>query len=200
MPRSFTFEKFGGADEYASTVFLPDGQLRQIKSDALQAGHDLGYAKALEECRALEAEALRDIGSKLQDITFTHFEARKAVLTSLEGVIDAMIDVILPDIAKEALAEIVSTQMLALASLMNEGPIRLICAPDIQPLIEQALTSFHQQPIAAVAIADPASSGLQIRIESPVGERQIDLDTAIANIRDAVAGFYQLAQEVKNHG
>lgn len=204
MVQPLTFETFSPADNSGNTpdsavVLTSAGQLARIKRDAEAAGYKAGLAEARAETDAMQARAASILADKLQEIGFSHFEARRAILTSLEPLIRQVVDIVLPGLAATALADIAAAQVTAVAELLTDGPVRLSCAPPMADALQNTLQSLADLPVIATVTPDPDLGVLEVRISAPGGERHIDIDRAISGIREGVLAFYDLAHEEKKH-
>lgn len=200
MVLPLTLEAFDGSDPEPATVFLPGGRLTQLRNDAREAGYQAGYRDAKEETEATRQEATRELARKLQEITFIHLEARKAVITSLEPLVKQMVDTILPDIASKAFIDILTAQIASVASLLTDGPIRLHCAQDKSDHLEELVASLSDLPLSIRVEPDPDCSEFETRISTPEGARHINLDGAIDGVRQGVTAFLDLAKEESRNG
>lgn len=200
MVQPLTFESFSATENSEAAVVLTTaGQMARAKSVAHAAGHKAGLAEARAETAAMQARAASVLADKLQEIGFSHYEARRAILSSLEPLIRQVVDIVLPGLAQAALADVAAAQVTAVAELLTDGPVRLSCAPPMAESLRASLQSLADLPVAATVTPDPALSALEVRINAPGGERHIEIDRAIAGIRDGVLAFYDLASEERKH-
>lgn len=183
-------EALDDAPIQSRTVFLPGDRLAQIKSDALQAGYDLGYQTAQKELQAQSSETAAKIAQKIEDASFTHFEARNAVLKSLEHLVAQMVDTILPKLASTGLATVVSNQIVALGSTLSDGALQIYCPPALVTTLRPILATLVDLPVSIKVVSNDTLHGHNVRITGPECEREINLDAAIAAIRDSVSTFY----------
>ncbi len=200
MPPPLEFEAFGATLSEQATVFLPGDRLATIRADTLKAGYQRGYEQAQAEFSQAQAQTARMLAESLQEVTFTHVAARRSVLDSLEPLIAAMVDKILPAIADNALGAIVTEQVAALAALVTDGPIRVFCAPENQGVLQDMLAALDDLPFAATVAPDRDCGPRQVRLAAPDGARDIDLDRVIDEIRSAAGSFYQLAAQERENG
>ncbi|NOX41162.1 MAG: hypothetical protein GXP05_11825 [Alphaproteobacteria bacterium] len=204
MSSTFTFESFGTQNSHHSTMFLPKDRLEQIKKETFQAGYRQGYAKASQELGVEKAKAISALSLSLEDFCFTSIEARQAVLASLSPLISKMVEVVLPGAFKEALAEIIAAQIKTLAASMTDGPILVKCSAQNLPVVEALIHEYRDtspdSSFTATATLDPNCGANEIWLSSPIGERHIDLNSAIDAIQLAVSNFFNMASEDQTYG
>jgi hypothetical protein len=193
-------DRFAETATTSNTVFISADRLAQLKRDAFLAGEKAGFQKSQTDLKNQGTEATNILSQKLQDISFTHFEARKAVLDSLEMLISQLVKAVLPGIASDALVDVVAAQVLAVAGLLTDGPIRIYCAPSNVSALNDKLETMAELPVAAKAFADPDCTDNCVRIIAPECERFIDIDQVLGGIREGISEFYNPSTEEKRYG
>ncbi len=204
MASTFTFESFSKQNPHQATVFLPKNSLERIKKETFQAGYRQGYANASQELNAEKTKAALALSLSLEDFCFTSIEARQAVLASLSPLISKMVEVVLPGVFNEALAEIIAAQIKTLAVSMTDGPILVKCSAQNLPLVEALIKDQRGtgsgSSITATATLDSNCGAGEIWLSSPTGERHIDLSSALDAIQLAVSNFFNMASEDQTYG
>jgi flagellar biosynthesis/type III secretory pathway protein FliH len=200
MAGSLNLQNFSASASASPTLFLPRDRLSQIKADALQVGHDRGYQQARDELDAQNSETASLLSDKLQAIAFSHFEARKSVLDTLEPLIRQMVDLILPALASDALADVVAAQVLSVAALITDSPIRVSCAPENAAALEAMIARLPEFPVPVMVVGEAELQPLEVRLTTSESERHLDIARILDGIRDGVSEFYKLATKEKHYG
>ncbi|MCA8869515.1 MAG: hypothetical protein KDA67_12750 [Rhodobacteraceae bacterium] len=199
MATPVNLEFFEEGDAETRTMFLSADRLIDLRKQSFERGHAEGFLAATSKTKAIEAEVAEHLIASIRDISFTHIEARRAVLNSLEPLLIRLVEIVMPVLSKNALADMVITQATALAEFMTDGTITVTCAPVAVPILTTALAEADKLSINAAVVSDPTCTPGEVRITSPEGERHIDLDQAVNGIRDSVMAYYQLMSEEINH-
>lgn len=173
-------------------------QLEAQKLEGYEAGYQSGWTDATraltEENGRLQAEFARN----LEDLGFTYQEARSHVLSTLEPLLNQMLQVVLPAALDQALGPIVSEAMMPLAAELADTPIEVLVAPDSRPTLEAFLQGAGAVPFEIVE-KDTLPEG-QIYLRTGDRECSVDLSGAVARISDAVNALYHVTEKAFDHG
>lgn len=177
-PRSGSFE-----DSMAGT---PADE--QARLTAFESGYKAGWDDSATHEANEQARIRADLARNLQVLSFTYHEARAAVLTSLAPLLHEIVARVLPELARETLAETVISRLLPLASSAANVPIELICSADDRDTLSEALAGQDLLPVEITV--DPLLIEGQVQLRFGSIEELIDIDGAIAAIANAVTAFF----------
>jgi len=190
MSTTSFLESFASNQSEQATIFLARGKLEDAKQAAQKAGYDQGYQEACTKMEACHSEAIRDMAAAFHDHEFSHTEARRTVLDSLQPLIEKLVDVILPEMAHLGFADVVFQQVNNIASSLTDGPVILRCPETYRAPLEELVRKLDGPLANIVVISDSDLGPTEVRLTSPQSELHIDIDTAIESIRDSVLDFY----------
>ena len=189
------FETTGVPD--APVLMAPD-DLDALRKSAYEAGYSAGWDDALADTR--DTDTLRRAAAEeaLQTLSFTQHEARDHVLTALSPLLQAMVDTVLPDLARASLGALIAERIGALSRDGLAAPVTVRGNATLGAVIAELAENhpaldliFHEEP----SLAD---GQVQIRLEA--AECRIDTDAAIAAVRAAMHSFQTSVTERKAHG
>lgn len=170
--------------------------------EARLASYEQGFSAGWEDAVAAQADDRKqlaaDLAHNLQSLSFTYHEARAHILRGLEPLLTAVVEQLLPEIAKGALAGIVHSALLPMAESASDAPINLLFNSASRHVLEPLISQTNGPPLAL--IEEPTLGEGQVFLRLGDTETHIDLDSAIAEIRDALADFFTLSTKDLNHG
>ncbi|WP_432450531.1 flagellar biosynthesis protein [Aliiroseovarius marinus] len=177
---------------------IDPAELEGKRLEGYEAGYKAGWDDATrsmtQEAERVEAEFARN----LEDLGFTFQEARSHVLSSLEPLLNAMVNVVLPNVVQDAIAQVVAEEIVPMAATAADNPIQVLVAPGIRGALEQLLESSTNVPFELIEQATLPEG--QIYLRSPVSEKQIDMSGVLDRMRDAVGALYDINEKAFNHG
>lgn len=187
MSVSHLLEDFG-AFARGTPVALTDISLEEERLEAFEKGYQAGWddsARALsEENRSLSA----DLAQNLKDLSFTYHEAHTAVLNGLRPLLDQIISAVLPALAHQALCAQISELLHEIARDHSGQPIEIVTAPANIPALEALLQEEGVLPVSLVEESSLADGQAYLRFGHQ--EREIDLDSVLTAIEQAVTVFF----------
>jgi len=199
MTSPLSFEEFDRPQTQARTVFLPGNRLKTLRAQAWQQGFEEGERQARERAGAAQEKALCALTDVLEQCAFTHVEATHDVLTSLKPMIEAMIRVVLPEIAAASLGQTVRNEVLALAERAMSDRITVTCPPDLVPVLRQLLAETGASGDPPGVVGDPDCPALSAHISVGEAGTSIELDRAMQEIAMAVEDFFGPRKETQTH-
>ena len=173
-------------------------QLEARKLEGYEAGYQSGWDDAAKSMDEDSARVQSEFARNLEDLGFTYQEARSHVLSSLEPLLNQVLQVVLPKAIDEAIGPIVSEAMMPLAAEMADAPIDVLVSPGSRPTLEAFLKGVGSVPfeiIDKVTLPDG-----QIYLRSGESECSVDLSTAVARISDALDALYHVNERAFDHG
>ena len=183
-----------------STVFFSRGKLGQLKTTIYQQGLQDGRDAAKAEFDAVLSEHATKISQKLQELAFTHIEARRSVLKALEPVLHQFVTIVLPSIASEALADIVVAHVRTIAADQTDGKLRIHCNTEDQAAINAVFALQRNRKFDLEIVTDPSCAPLEVTLAAPDNTQNINLSLAIESVRQGLVAFYKLTLEEASHG
>lgn len=174
--------------------------------DVRLAAYDKGYAAGWEDATASQADSqarLRDdLASNLRNLSFTYWEARSHLLQGLEPLLRAMVDRVLPEVARDTLGAAVVSELRAEAEGLASAPAVIEIAPGDRALVEAALGADPGLPVTLRD--DPALGSGQVHFRFGAEERALDLGALLAAISTLVDDFLNTTRPTDerqiNHG
>lgn len=162
-----------------------------LAEDERLAAYERGYAAGWEDAvAARDSDALRlreDLAQNLRDLAFTFQEARAHVLRSLEPLLRAMVDRVLPETARAGFGAAVAAEAMAAARSAAAAPVEILVAPESIAAVETALGEDPALPLRLVA--DPMLAEGQARFRMGAEETALDQAALLAAIRGLVDDF-----------
>jgi len=163
--------------------------------EARLAAYEQGYGAGWEDANAAQsqdqARINADLARNLQALGFTYHEARVHVLRAMEPLMTDIVTRLLPEVAKASLAPIILEALRPLATLSAEAPVTLVFNPAARGSVDRVADHINGLPL--VLSEEPTLGEGQVYLRLGDVETRIDLDAAIAQIKAAVADFFQLS-------
>ena len=160
--------------------------VEEARLEAFEEGYSAGWEDACRSHAEDQARITMALGRSLQEMSFTYHEAQAALVRELEGVLSGLVSVVLPATRDHGLAELIKERALALGAEVG-AVVEVSVAPENVERV-QALTEGQPAPPMRVVGEETLSAG-QACLRFGAAEERIDLDAALAEIRDAVAAF-----------
>lgn len=177
---------------------LSETELERLRLTSYEAGYSAGWDDAVKEAAGDKDRIEAEFARNLEDLGFTFHEARSHVLRSLEPVLRAMVDTLMPALMRDALGQTICDEIMLLAEQAADAPIELRVSPASREVLERLMERVTTPPLE-VFEDDTLPEG-QVFLRSSSSERCIDLTNALARIKDAVAALYDINEKVFDHG
>ncbi len=181
-----------------STVVTDLSALEEARLAAFEQGYSAGWEDAGSAQNDDQNRIRADLARNLQALSFTYHEARAHVVGALDPLLTDILDHLLPDLARPALAPIIRDLMLAAAKEMAGTPVTLVLNPAVHDAVASLLGSGISLPLQI--IDEPTLSEGQAYLRLGDTETRIDTDRAVADIRHAIREFFALTKEGTPHG
>ncbi len=163
----------------------------QATTSASPKSYDEGYEAGWNDAIAAEKDAsdksLRDMAVALQEAGFTYFEARQHVLKSLRPFVEAISQVILPELAQASLGPKIVETLDALANGI-EDPIEILCPPAAESTLREICEEQIKFPVTLQA--EPTLADQQVLFRYANGSAELDMSRCVADIQTAITEFY----------
>ncbi|MCZ4352885.1 flagellar biosynthesis protein [Roseovarius aestuarii] len=186
MSIAHLLEDFGSGPK-AHTVSLTDVSLEDQRLQAFENGYKAGWEDAVKAQNQDAARISADFAANLADLSFTFQEAQNSLLTALRPVLNSIVVSVLPRLAHDTLGVRVIETLEDMARGAISEDATLVTSPDNAEALEALLQDNN---ISTVHVTAERSLGEgQVHLKLGNSEREIDLDTVLAQIGTAVSGF-----------
>jgi flagellar biosynthesis/type III secretory pathway protein FliH len=185
--------------EVFDTASAADGSLRPLveataveeaKVASFEQGYTAGWDDAVAAQQGDQARIRADLARNLQSLSFTFQDARSHVLQSIKPLILEMVNRLLPEVAREALAPTVLEAVMPMADGLADTPLTLVLNPAVRGQIEDLLTQATGLPM--VIEEEPTMPDGQVYIRFGASETKVDLGQVTTDIAIAVRAFFNL--------
>jgi hypothetical protein len=180
-------EVFAPNSERAAKEDEPDPAVAAAQKEAYERGYMEGSAATAERIEAEQAQLRSQLVEAIRDMEMSYSEARFAVLDSIKPVLDSLIEILAPMLAREGLGPAVVDLATRYIASAPSSELRIAVAAENVEAIEEATRGISTNPIVVV---DHTLSPFTARLFWAEGFDQINLDECIAEIRSAMDSFY----------
>ena len=185
--------------EVFDTVSAADGSLQPLveataveeaKVASFEQGYSAGWDDAVSAQQGDQTRIRADLARNLQSLAFTFQDARSHVLQAIRPLILEMVDRLLPEVAREALAPTVLEALSPLADDLADAPLTLVLNPAVRGQVEDLVAQATGLP--TVIEEEPSLPEGQVYIRFGPTETKVDLTQVTADIAIAVRAFFNL--------
>lgn len=192
-------EDFGtAATDPGESRRFSEADLEGRKLEAFENGYRAGWDDAIQAQSDDRSRISSALGQHLQDLSFTYHEAHAHVMNAMAPLLEDVVRTLLPEMARATLGLHVvdelnrrAQEIGALDVLVAVNPA---CAQAVAPLLEEGF----RFPVRLIEDETLAEEQADIRFGKY--ERQIDLGTLVASVREAVEGFTYENRRKLAHG
>ena len=161
-------------------------------------GYDAGYAAALADMAARQAQLSDATAQAISDITFGFAEARLHLLADLGPLFRTLIDKVLPASLPDSFRAHVAAQLVAAAKADINHAFRLCLHPQQVAAVTQALPAALRDHVTVDG--DPSLSLHAATIARDRHETALDHDALHADIVNALSALFDALTERQAHG
>ena len=202
MAQHFHLEEFEQWNESSGTGIFSGRGAHGKASDTIRVtfyeqGYKAGWDDAVVASQEDQASISAELAHNLQDLGFTFHEARSHIIHSLEPLLQALVEKLLPELFASTLAQRILEEIASLVNQAADTPIHVVVAPCNRPVLEAALANAT---CPLVLMEEPSLSAGQVYLRSGRFEKQIDLDSAISTISEALTALSQDTTGAFAHG
>ncbi len=198
MSLAHLYREFGlGRDDGLKLPAVSQEAIEDLKLEAFEKGYSAGWDDSLKAKSKSETDAAADFVNALQDISFGFFEARSGLVKAMQPLLSDIVTKLLPEIARASLATHIIEQATDMMRQSADQTIRIEAnQSNIEALSEM---SSEGVPVPFVLVPNSGLATHQVLLQVSQEEREIDLDTVLIGIDQAMAAFVQqIQQESKN--
>jgi flagellar biosynthesis/type III secretory pathway protein FliH len=164
--------------------------VEEAKVASFEQGYSAGWDDAVAAQQGDQTRIRADLARNLQSLAFTFQDARSHVLQAIRPLMLEMVNRILPEVAREALAPTVLDALTPLAEEMADAPLTLVLNPGVRGQVEDLVTQATGLPM--VIEEEPSLPEGQVYIRFGRTETKVDLSQTTADIAIAVRAFFTL--------
>lgn len=186
-------EVFETADAPEEPSLLMPEDLDELRLAAYERGYAAGFEDAGAQAATEEAARRARVATAVEALNFGYHEARAELLAGLEPVLRAMLDPLLPGVARGMIVPQVIDLLLPLARAPLDGPLTLSVASGMVPAFNEAFEGLVLPPLAFDEREDLGPCQAEIR--TATDEIRIDLDAVLERLGEALSGFHHHATE-----
>ncbi|MEP1613279.1 MAG: ABC transporter ATP-binding protein [Roseobacter sp.] len=169
--------------------------LEDQKLEAFEAGYQAGWDDATKAQNDTQEKISAELGQNLLDLSFTYHEALSKLTMSLEPAMQQILEKLLPEIANKALGPHILEQISALMKQKIKGPVEIVVNPKNFNTVQAMVGDKSSESVVIVGEESLGEGQAFIRIG--IEEQQIDLDSIVAEIMQAMTAFFhESAQEI----
>jgi len=164
--------------------------VEEAKVASFEQGYSAGWDDAVAAQQGDQEKIRADLARNLQTLSFTFQDARSHVLQSIRPLILEMVNRLLPEVAREALAPTVLDAVMPLAEGLADAPVTLVLNPANRSQVEGLVAQATGLPM--VIDEEPSMPDGQVYIRFGTAETKVDLAQVTADIGIAVRSFFNL--------
>ena len=199
MTISHLLEDFGGGTFVSAR--LSDGDdiaLEEARLESFENGYSAGWEDAVKAHADDRNHVSRELAQNLRDLSFTYQEAYDQMVGTVTPVLEAITHQLLPDAMQHALGAVVIEEMQTLAFEQGNLPVEIVTAPSSVAAVSSLIPRNLAMPVRVVPDQTLVDGQAFLRVGQE--EREVNLDSLLTNITNAIDAFvYQVHKEL-THG
>ena len=158
-----------------------------LKLEAFENGYKAGWDDAIKAQSDDRARISSALGQHLQDLSFTYHEASSQVMNAMTPLLNEMVNVLLPAMARETLGAHIVEQLRDMARDIGKLDVQIAVSPENVEAVSAILDDSFSFSVQVVE--DATLAGEQADIRFATTEKQIDLSDLLNAVHEAVEGF-----------
>lgn len=191
MTRPLNLDDFGAdADLSAPEPDTDPGQdLESMRLDAYEEGYKSGWDDSRAAQSKSDTAIADDLAQAIRDANFSYHEARGDVLAAIRPVIEAIVEQVLPSLARGGLAAAVTAELIPALEQAAHLDCELVAAPDTIPILVKLMEDVSGLEVKMRP--EPTFSPAQVSLRMGAETREVDLSRAVAEIGRELDQFTQ---------
>ena len=150
MPQPLRLEVFETTDlPEGPTLLLPE-EIEEIRLNAYERGYVAGWEDGGAQTERDDVTRRAAIERQAEQLNFTYHEARGHVLKAIEPLLGAMVDTVLPVVARASVVPLTIEQLMPLAHAAAEAPLTLRVGRGWRDVFAAALEGLVLPPLDLV--------------------------------------------------
>jgi len=196
---SYRYLDFGAAAGLEPDAFgAGEEAMQDEKLQSFEAGYQAGWEDAVKAHATERDRAATEIAQTLQDMSFTYHEAHAQLCTSMRPLLNCIVTKVLPVAAHAALAQQIVDLLGDMLSAHAEGGIEIAVAPRQMDAMQEILNQKISLPF--LLTAEPALGPGQVYLRANAEEREINLDTVLDGMAQALDAYFLQSREESPRG
>ncbi len=163
-----------------------------------EQGYKAGWDDSARMADEDQSKFSTEFAHNLQDLGFTFHEARSHVIHSMEPLLNALVEKFIPELMAQTLVPLILQELIPLVEDIADAPIQIVISPSNLIALEPLLTAATTCPLDLSE--EPSLGPGQVFLRSGKIEKQIDLDSALATIANAITALGNNSDEAFAHG
>jgi len=190
MAASIKYEDFGEpvAQKPPEMAAASREAVEEEKLEAFETGYQAGWDDAVRAQSAMEHKLSSELAAQLQDASFQYHELRNHLTRSLQEMMRAIVDTVLPQAAKQSLGSHICQLVETHVRKGLDGRIELALSEQsvdrVEPLLAHVLDQYN-------VVVDAALQDDQAIIRVGQTETSLDLNKVVQEISAAVTDFFE---------
>lgn len=196
MPPSMLYEDFSdqivASPPQKGASVAADVNANDLHRTGFEDGYKEGWIDAQAAAQSESSALNSEVATALQEAGFAYFEARQHIFNSMRPLLEAMVDQVIPALAKDALAHKIIEQVEEIAR-RDDPPMHILCAPETAKPLSEALAKHVT--FSVEVRAEETLTETQAVLKFAEGQTNVDLGAIVDGMKSALADFYDLNQE-----
>lgn len=168
------------------------------KLQSFEEGYQAGWDDAIKAQADDKARVSAQLDQSLQEMSFTYHEALAKLTTSMRPIMEQVVEKLLPAIARDAVGSHIVEQITGMLRQAGAHPIEIVVSDEGHKTIEALLNRELTEPFSIVR--EPSLSPGQAFVRIGDSEREIDVDSVVNGVSEAVNAFFHQVSEEQKHG
>lgn len=165
--------------------------VEKIEEDKLQSFED-GYQSGWDDAVAAQGTTRDNVTAEfarsLQEASFSYHEARSSIVREFRGIMEPLLDELLPRLSRETVAAHVLEQIESLSKEALDHSIEICTAPNRVVTMQSLFENAIKDPF--IIKADDSLKDDQVFIRLGNQEREIDFEPWIQQVQGAVTAYF----------
>ncbi len=177
---------------------ISDEDLESQRLESFENGYRAGWDDAIKAQSDDRTRISSAFGQHLQDLSFTYHEAYAQVMNAMSPLLEDMVRILLPELARQTLGVHIVERIEAEARALGALKVIVAVSPDNMEAVGPLLEGEFNFPVELVA--DDTLTTEQADLRFGETEKQIDLTSLLASAREAVEAFAHDNRRTVAHG
>ncbi|WP_299372737.1 hypothetical protein [uncultured Tateyamaria sp.] len=183
------FQDFGAAKPVKTDRLVKSAEeLEDLKLEAFENGYQAGWDDAVKAQASTLTHVSSGLATSLQEASFDYHEMRSSLNGSVQTILNRVVSVLLPQMARASLGAHICEQITAASRSALDRPIEVVVAPEAEAAVTGLLGEQLKDPFELSL--DPLLAPSQVLLRLGDKETEINLDKMIAEIAAAIEAYF----------
>lgn len=173
-------------------------EIEDQKLQSFEAGYQAGWDDAIKAQSDAKGKLTEELAQNLQDMSFSYHEALAKLASSMEPVMQQVIDKLLPEMVRGALGAHILDQLKKMLSDQIENSAEIVVCEENVHTIKDLIGVNLTAPFVVVGDATVGPGEAFVRIGDT--EQHIDLDGVVKGVSEAMKAFFHETQQDMSNG